>query len=240
MSLATRNVTPIFPNLSKGLSIIIPAAGEGTRMKAYGIKSLIPLNTTTNIIEHQLKTIFKVFNRKTTEVILVTGFQSLKLMNNTPDDLLKVENERYLETNVIRSLGMGLRVAKHSAVLVIYGDLVFNIHALTTDLQKSTLMIDKNTMGENEVGCTIDNERIENVLYNLPNKWAQIGYFVGKELALLKQFCWHPSNERKFGFEAINHIIEKKGKFLAKQPNQIKVNDVDSPKDLEVAQAILK
>ena len=69
-------------------------------------------------------------------------------------------------------------------------------------------------MTDDEVGCTIINNHVEHILYDLPNKWAQIGYFVGKELQLLKQITFNPLNEKLLGFEAINEIINKGGKFL--------------------------
>ncbi len=162
-------------------------------------------------------------------------------MRDTPNDIIKIENERYEDTNVCRSIGMGLRAATTNRVLIIYGDLVFNSATLNVKFNKgSSLIVDSNTMTDNEVGCTIMNGLVEQVLYELPNKWAQISFFVDKELEMLKKIVWNPDNERLYGFEAINQIIDGGGKFRAIIPNGIRVNDIDSSKDIPIAQSIIQ
>lgn len=240
MSPATRNVTYIHsPNTYK-YSIIIPTAGQGLRMKSYGAKSLIKLTPDLTVIQNQLNILAQKFRYY--EVILVTGFQAHRVMRDTPNDIIKIENERYEETNVCRSIGMGLRAATTNRVLIIYGDLVFNANAFNIKLNKgSALIIDSsNTMTENEVGCTITNGMVEQVLYELPNRWAQISFFIDKELEMLKQITWNPDNERLYGFEAINQIIDNGGQFRAVMPDGIRTNDIDSSKDIPIAQSIIQ
>ena len=43
-----------------GLSVIIPAAGMGRRMKSYGPKGLISLNG-PSVLERQLKIVWKIY-----------------------------------------------------------------------------------------------------------------------------------------------------------------------------------
>ncbi|GAJ20352.1 unnamed protein product, partial [marine sediment metagenome] len=190
-------------------------------------------------IQNQLNIISQQFRYY--EIILVTGFQAYRVMRDTPHDIIKIENERYEETNVCRSIGMGLRAATTNRVLIIYGDLVFNAAALNIKFNKgSSLIIDSsNTMTDNEVGCTISNGLVEQVLYELPHRWSQISFFVDKELEMLKQITWNPDNERLYGFEAINQIIDGGGQFRAIMPDGICVNDIDSSKDIPIAQSIL-
>ena len=239
MTQATRNITHIHsPNTYK-YSIIIPAAGCGTRMKTYGVKSLIQLTPDLTVIQNQLNIISQKFRYY--EVILVTGFQSYRVMRDTPDDIIKIENERYEDTNVCRSIGMGLRAATTNRVLIIYGDLVFNSATLDVKFNKgSSVIIDSsNTMTNNEVGCRITNGYVDQILYELPHRWAQISFFVDKELEMLKQITWNPDHERLYGFEAINKIIDGGGKFRAIFPNGIRVNDIDSSTDIPIAQSII-
>jgi len=236
---AVRNVTYIHsPNTHK-YSIIIPAAGQGLRMKSYGAKPLIKLTPDLTIIQNQLNILSQKFRYY--EVILVVGFQAYRVMKNTPQDIIKIENERYAETNVCRSIGMGLRAATTNRVLIMYGDLVLNKYALNTKFNKgSSLLIDSsNTMTDNEVGCTISNGMVEQILYELPNKWSQISFFVNKELDMLRQITWNPDNERLYGFEVINQIIDQGGKFRAISPIGIRTNDIDTSKDIIVSQTII-
>jgi choline kinase len=219
-------------------SIIIPAAGEGVRMRTYGPKPLINITPTTNIINNQLNIINACFAKP--EIILVCGFESDKVMDNTPEYLIKVENESFNTTNVIRSIGIGLRASTRPKVVIIYGDLVFNSPTLQAPFMNvSSLLIDRsNTMTFNEVGCTIDNF-VENVMYDLPNKWAQIGFFTGLELSMLKSICYDRDNNMKYGFEALNEIIDNGGRFVPMSPEGMMVNDIDNSKDIKIGQSII-
>tara|TARA_R100000008_G_C3587425_1_gene173615 strand:- start:1782 stop:2468 length:687 start_codon:yes stop_codon:yes gene_type:complete len=225
-------------NEKERINVIIPAAGMGRRMKSYGPKSLIKIGSST-IIKNQINLI-KTYLPKCT-ITLVCGFQAKNVMSQTPNDILKVENENYQDTNVARSIGIGLRVLENSSkVIVIYGDLVFNsetIKSLST--KRSAIIVTNEAMGEGEVGCITDEGQLCNLMYDLPKKWGQISVFIGKELRLLKDLCWDDKNYRKFGFEIINQIIQQGGSFSCIEDDSIKIIDIDNSKDIEKAKNIL-
>ena len=232
-----RNITTTTKKTkSNSLSIIIPAAGVGKRMRSNGPKSFISING-KYLIDRQLELLKQVYPHA--EIIVVGGYEAKRLMDYLPTHILKVENEKFEETNVVRSIGMGLRVARSENVLVIYGDLVFNKVALPINLTESTLVLDKinNLMREDEVGCTSSN-KVEILMYELAQKWAQIMFLTGKELKMFKNLSWSPDKYNLFGFEIINEIILKKGEFKVYCPNNIKVIDVDFPTDIKIAENI--
>ena len=220
------------------ISVIIPAAGMGRRMKSYGPKPLIKIGNST-IIKNQISLLQSYI--PACQITLICGFQASLLMNETPNDILKVENEHYQQTNVARSIGIGLRVIQNaSKVLIVYGDLVFNSNTVKSlSFKQSSVVITNEAMGNDEVGCVTSNGDLCNLMYDLPKKWGQISIFIGKELALLKQLCWDEKNHRKFGFEIINEIIKQGGKFKCIENDQIKIIDIDSSKDIQRAKEIL-
>ena len=220
------------------ISVIIPAAGMGRRMKSYGPKPLIKIGNST-IIKNQIGLIQSYIPGA--EIILIAGFKADKLMNETPSHIIKIENEGYEETNVVKSIGMGLRASTRPNNLVIYGDLVFNAVTLQSlVLSESSLIANVDTMGDREVGCVINEyDMVENIMYDLPQKWGQIAFFCHKELKLLKEMCWDRKNHKKFGFEIINSIIDKGGKFKCVKNKDIKIVDIDSSKDIPMAASIL-
>ena len=59
-------------------------------------------------------------------------------------------------------------------------------------------------------------------------------------MSLLKQLCWDKKNYHKFGFEIINEIIDKGGKFACLKHHKCKVIDIDTSKDIERAKEIFK
>ena len=223
----------------KPIGVIIPAAGMGRRMKSYGPKPLIRIGNST-IIKNQIHLIRTYIAHPL--IVLVCGFQAKALMNQTPASILKIENERYEETNVVRSIGMALRVIDScSKIIIIYGDLVFNSVTLRNlKFDKSSLIITEQGMSDEEVGCVIDeHNRVSNLMYDLPIKWSQISIFMGKELKLLKQLAWDEKNQTKFGFEIINEIIDQGGVFKCIKNKDIKIVDIDSSKDIKKAKEIL-
>lgn len=237
MNKARRGVTTTkSPSSHKSYSIIIPSAGRGTRMVSYGPKSLIEIKHET-IIDRQLKFIDQIFPNY--EVILVTGFYADKVMNRTPSSVIKIENENFLETNVVRSIGLGLRAASHENVVVIYGDLVFNKPMLNAPFDLDSMLITCSTMNEDEIGCISRDGYILNMFYELPNKWGQIVYLTGKELELMKRIAWNRDNGKMFGYEALNLILDQGGKIKEHKPKAGKAIDIDSSKDIAKAELLI-
>lgn len=222
------------------LDIIIPAAGMGKRMKSYGPKPLIKIKKEKTILDFQLDILKTKFPNS--NIILVSGFQSVNLMQNSPSSLIKIENESYENNNVARSIGIGLRATHKGKVLVVYGDLVFNKKCLDClDYNHSCILASNEIMKKNEIGCIVNpkNFFLENMMYDLELKWGQISLFTGHELKILKEVCWNPQNYNLFGFEAINKIMQYGGKFKVRTEKGLKVVDVDSSKDLELVRGII-
>ena len=221
------------------ITVIIPAAGVGRRMKSYGPKPLIMIGEST-VINIQIDTIRSQLDVR--DIILICGFRAEKLMNETPNSIVKIENESYEASNVVRSIGMGLRAIRDAeTVIIVYGDLVFNSAAIKNlNLKKSCIIVDDINMGADEVGCIIDKDgNLANMMYDLPIKWGQIAVFRDHELEVLKELCWDKRNYRKFGFEIINSIIERGGSFGCISNEDIKIVDIDTSKDIQTAIGIL-
>ena len=94
-------------------------------------------------------------------------------------------------------------------------------------------------MSEDEVGCIVVNDRLEQMLPDIPNKWSQISFFAGRELEILKKIAWDRKKETYFGFEAINSIIDKGGTFNAHKIRGSKIIDIDCSKDLSRVKEII-
>ena len=106
------------------LSVIIPAAGTGHRMKSYGPKCLLPISTTQTIIENIIKNVKKVYPNS--EITTVVGFEADRVIKTIPKGVRIIENQFYSETNVVESLRLALNSITNTIVLKIYCDLIFN------------------------------------------------------------------------------------------------------------------
>ena len=162
---AKRNV---FPATGKKYSIIIPAAGIGSRMKSYGPKCLIPLNKTHNVLTRQVRLIHETLSSY--EIILVGGFEFDKLQRQVPPSVQLVRNKDYLDTNIAHSIGLGLKQSVGQNIIIIYGDLVFHKKALEVEFGTQSKVLTSDFMKEREVGCTECDGLLEQIISTGPPK----------------------------------------------------------------------
>lgn len=224
-------------NYVKELSIIIPAAGMGRRMKSYGPKPLIELDGRQTVIGRQINILQREY--PLAEIIAVLGHEADAVMQHLKGGVKPVENENFETSNVLRSIGMGLRIASHKNVMIVYGDLVFNPTAIRVGADYSLAVVDShNQLDEEEVGVTVVDGRITQFAYDLDTKWAQIVCLTGRELELFKREAWNREHSRWFGFEGLNAVIEKGGNIRAVEPKGMKLVEIDTSKDIEKARLI--
>jgi choline kinase len=211
-------------------------------MKSYGPKPLIELSGYETVLGRQLRVLRTAFPKA--DIVVVVGYEADRVIRTLPLGMrLKVvENERHDETNVLRSIGMGLRVVNTTNVLVVYGDLVFNSDAVAwASSNGSSLLVDtKGQIGEEEVGATVVDGRVTNMSYGLDTKWSQIMYLTGRELDLFKRMAWNNDKRVWFGYEALNMVIDNGGHLRAIEPRGVRVAEIDSSKDIERARSIIE
>ncbi len=223
MSQVIRNIQAIKKSGKQKVNVVILAAGGSTGSS----KSLLMLDNNKTILETQLEIIYKAIPNA--EVVLVTGFDADRVMNKFGNELICVENERYEETNTTRSLGIGLRACTYDKVVVIYGDVLFNHHALNKlELEESSTLYNEVVKHET-TGCVIHNGKL----------WIQIFSLVGRELSIAKKLSWDRRNEKLLGFETINKIIDSGGKFQCIYNKNIIANDVDTVRDFKKIRGIV-
>ncbi len=233
MSQVIRNIQAIKKSGKQKVNVVILAAGGSTGSS----KSLLMLDNNKTILETQLEIIYKAIPNA--EVVLVTGFDADRVMNKFGNELICVENERYEETNTTRSLGIGLRACTYDKVVVIYGDVLFNHHALNKlELEESSTLYNEVVKHET-TGCVIHNGKLENLMYGVGKQWIQIFSLVGRELSIAKKLSWDRRNEKLLGFETINKIIDSGGKFQCIYNKNIIANDVDTVRDFKKIRGIV-
>jgi choline kinase len=226
--------------MDKELTIIIPAAGLGRRMKSYGPKSIIYLNQNQTLIGRQLSILKDIF--PSADIIVVLGFEAEKVYKMLPRNVRVVENEHYDSTNVARSLFLGINASKHSNTLIVYGDLVFNeqtFRGLPLDSGSFVIIDNKNQIREYEVGLTVVDGHATQFSYGLPTKWAQIAYLSGKDLDNFYNSAADIDHKKYYGFEILNNVIERGSKLSVIEPEGMKIYEIDSSKDIEEAKKII-
>jgi len=216
------------------LSVIIPVAGMGRRMKTYGPKCMISFHGTT-ILERQIKQINKVYPN--CDITLVVGFDSSVIQSRIRNKykVRIVHNFEYEDTNVGHSLYLGVQATSTEKCLIVYGDLIFNTSAIK-DLygRDSKIVIDENDKTrQEEVGVMHYDGEVTNFSYAIEDKWCQIAYLSGKELRLFESISGHEDKSKWFGYEILNEVINQGGKLQPHMPSGLRIHEVDSPKDVK-------
>ena len=230
---SSRFVTQAKKNKNKTqLSVIVPVAGMGHRMKSYGPKCLLSANKKHSIVEQAIENITEVY--PFAEIMIVVGFEADRVIKTLPKKVRIVENQIYETTNVVESLRLALNNSTTDSVLVVYGDLIFNESAIEgLDGDCSCAVIDsKRRFKDEEIGVTVVDDKITNFAYGLETKWAQIIYLTGNELKLLKEFCFDRKKNKMYPFEIFNMIIDKGGLIKTIENPDMKIREIDSLKDL--------
>jgi len=238
---AHRHIAPArLPKQDGRLNVIIPAAGIGKRMKSKGPKGLLPIHHGMSILEVQVRTILKVYPNA--DIIIVGGFECDKIRDTLWGHfpVRVVYNPNYETTNVTHSVSIGLSAMLPGPLLILHGDLVFNEQTIQGLAGKhSSLLVAGNQLESTEVGIGQQDDIVTTLSYALSSKWGQMAYLQDKELDLFLKVAWnYRISSQWFLYEALNHVIDKGGRFLAHQPANAKLVEIDRYSDLMKAKLI--
>lgn len=220
------------------LTVIIPAAGESSRMKTYGPKPLIKVKNDEYLILRQIRLIKEVYHN--IDIYVVVGCEADKIYNILPSDVHVVENQLFKETNVVKSISLGIKASLPKKLLIVYGDLVFNKETIESiNLNESSVLIDNGkNIRKDEVGVITYNNYVTAFHYGHKTKWCQITYLHEKELDLFSKIVHENDNKRLYGFEVLNKIIDVFGNISANTCNGMKIVEIDSSRDIALAMKI--
>jgi len=228
MSKAIRNVFFLNNNKSTKISVIILAAGLPNRMTSHTSKLLINTDGTT-LFDKYAATIKKHISNF--EIIIVGGYAANDLYYQLPNDIIFVENKDFATSNNGISLKLGLMAATTNNILVLYDNLIFDDKILSgIQFNESFVVSETKTLGKKHIGLIHNEAGLDHISYDMPEKWANIVYFTGKEYELLREQC-RTVNEKTIVFEMINQCVNKHGKFTVYTKNK-QIRNINSNKDI--------
>jgi choline kinase len=140
-------------------SVVILAAGTGTRLGRPFPKPLTHLDDGRSIMQQQLLNIARLGGRP---VHIVVGFKKELIMEEFPDEIF-LYNPDYSETNTSKSLLRALQRAPAGGVLWLNGDVVFDpkiLDELASSLGagQSVVCVNHAAVGEEEVKYSVDDD----------------------------------------------------------------------------------
>jgi choline kinase len=141
-------------------TIVILAAGVGSRLGRPHPKPLTPLADGETILSRALRQLTSRFGRHS--VHLVVGFKKEMVMEEVPD-VGFIYNQHYGDTNTSKSLLKALTILGPGGVLWLNGDVVFDEKVLDDLLphiamERSFVCVNTAAVGEEEVKYTLDDD----------------------------------------------------------------------------------
>lgn len=218
------------PAKHSNVSVIILGGSLGYRMKSYGPKSLLKLSDGQTILEKQVVAINQCFDNP--EIILTIGEKADKVIKKRPHNIHLIENELYNITNNAAETRLGINACTNRKILIIDAGVIFNHHAITDIMDRSSIIISDKYIQESEVGVTVIDGMASIFSYELHTKWCKIVSLIGKELDLFRKFINNRDRSKHFMFEIMNDVINSGGKFVALCPEKMKIKNIHSIEDL--------
>lgn len=192
------------------MNIIILGDKHQKRMKSKGCVGLMKHNN-KNILNHQYKIIRTVFPNS--KIIYIYGFDSKRFSSYIAKNITNyhntvfVNNHQYDTHNNVYSLDL-IKNHLNEHCLIFFGD-----HIIQTSLFKqfhltSESQVFINNKIKTRLGCVINNNRIDNISYDLENYLSEI-YFISKnQIEHFKHLISNPKNHNHFIFEILNKMID--------------------------------
>jgi len=220
-------------NPEKPLTVIIPIAGIGNRMKSYGPKCLLEVpKKNKSIIEEIIASIKNTYPYS--DIIVCVGFEADKVIKSLLGKVRIVENRDYNETNITESIRLCMNVCMTDHVMIVYGDLIFSPSAISeiTKHGSCALVDSKLRFKESEIGVNVVDKKITNFAYGLDTKWAHIIFLENEELRFFKKQCVEKRKSKLYPFEIFNKILDKGLTINAIEPRNMRIKEIDSSRDL--------
>ena len=225
-------------------TLIILAAGMGTRLGRPLPKPLTELHDGRSILQQQLDNLEQAFPRADPHIVV--GYKLEHVMEAAPDCVF-LYNPEYDTTNTSKSLLRALKHAGPAGALWMNGDVVFDPRILdelkpVIEQGQSLVCVNTESVGEEEVKYTVDGDgfvrELSKTVQDALGEAVGINYVSGADVPLLLDHL-EACDENDYFERAIETAIAKDG--LRVKPldiSQFACMEVDFQADLDRANQV--
>ena len=197
------------------MNFIILADKYHKGMKSKGCLGLLSLNQRYNVFEFQYKNIRKSFPES--KIIYVYGFDRKKMENffgssNKFTDLITIYNYNYESYNYVYSLRQAIDYLQ-GCCFITFGDVVFKHTIFEKFNVNNGSQIFINQKMKNQLGCTIVDNAVKNISFELGNYLSNLYYIHEQDVSNLSRMVDKNKYRNYFLFELINNMIENNNSF---------------------------
>lgn len=203
------------------ISVLLMAQEATKGLKSFGPKVLLNITNNKKVIDYHINNFINL--QKGARIITSVGFDSekiVKYLSTIKQNKKQINNTLFCEDYNNKNDGYVLsqflnKYPDTTGLLIIPAGVLFKSNAIAKKnvSKKSTIFL-LNKYAENfETGCSIQNEEIKYVFFDLDHCWTECVYFNQESIAELKRIIANKNIDNKFIFEIINILLEKNIKF---------------------------
>ena len=192
------------------MNIIILGDKYQKRMKSKGCVGLIKINS-KNILQLQHRVLRQVFPEA--NIVYVYGFEGKKFnsfINKSTlldNDIISIYNPYYETYNNSYSLSL-TKDFLNDDCLILFGDLILSKKIFDKFINKNDSQIFISKQNKNRLGCIINDNKIENISYDLDNYLTDIYYLTKFHANMIQNLLTNKINYNCFIFEIINKLVD--------------------------------
>ncbi len=224
-------------------TLVVLAAGMGTRLGRPFPKPLTPLADGRSILQQQVDNLEQGFPGCPVQVVV--GYKKELIMEALPDALF-LYNPSYDQTNTSKSLLRAVRHAGSGGLLWLNGDVVFDPGLLSALLPvvsagRSAVCVNTARVAEEEVKYTVDEDgcitELSKSVRNGAGEAVGINYVAGADLAVLERRL-ETCDDQDYFERALEQAVHEDGlRLLAVDISRWFCVEVDFQSDLDVVNA---
>jgi choline kinase len=196
------------------MNFIILADKYQKGMKSKGGLGLLKLNTRTNMIDHQYKQIKSTFPKA--KIVYVYGFDHKRIQNFFKEknykDIIEIYNPHYDKYNFTYSLKLAVDYLNKDCIIT-FGDVAFKSNVFKTFNKSNGSQVFINKKQKHKIGCTIIDNYIAHISFDLDNYLSQMYYIAKKDIGDFRELVIEDKFKNYFLFEIINKLIDKNVTF---------------------------
>ena len=228
----------------KQFKAIILAAGTGSRLGMNMPKSLVKLNDSLTILDHQLKNLLQFLQFE--NISIITGYKFEQIASRYPG-LKSLVNVDYLSTNTSKSLLLGLdTISVNNDVIFLNGDVVFDSEIIRLILQNgdsNLICVNNNKVGDEEIKYNIDDtgyiREISKKVINPLGEAVGINYLLSESVPTLIK-CLDICKDSDYFEKGIEYAIEQDVNFMPLNIRNRFCIEIDFEEDLNKAKKYLE
>jgi len=204
------STTSYAQKMSNKNTILIINIFPDKKMKSLGNKGLIRLNNNTLLIDYHIKYFNNIFNKP--DIYILGNFEFNKLDKH----INKHQNVHHImcDTNDESNIGGAIlpilsKISNDSNVFITQSSILYFIkdkHKLNKNYSYVIGSVNDNS---SNIGCIIEDNKIINCSYDLPNQIYDALFLYKKDITFINHILSNTKNIHKFFlFEILNTILE--------------------------------